>query len=257
MNQKITVTIITYNEEAFIKACIQSAWRVADEVIVVDSLSTDKTQEIAETMGARVFICPFEGYGPQKEKAAQYATYDWILNIDADERLDEAMVNEIKQLDFNAPFDAYAFPRKNHIGLRWQKAWYPDYVIRLYNKQRCRFSPAKVHESLITKNYKKIKGDIIHYSFKDLSDCIVRADKYSKIDAKLMVEKGRKIKGWDPVFHAVTSFLKFFILKKGFAYGLDGLNASLLGALRSYLKYAHAIEMAQAVSASPQDNRPI
>lgn len=256
MNQKISVTIITYNEEAFIEDCLQSAWQIADEIIVVDSLSTDRTCDIAAQLGAKVFRWAFEGYGPQKEKASSYASNDWILNIDADERLSGQMVDEIKRLVLDASFDAYAFPRKNYIGNRWQKAWYPDYVIRLYHKNRCGFSNASVHESLLTKRYKKMKGDIIHYSYKDLSDCIIRADKYGKLDAKRLVEKGRIIRGWDPLFHAVVSFVKFFFLKKGFAYGVDGMNASLLGALRSYLKYAHAIEFAQnSPVSSPIDDK--
>ena len=86
-------------------------------------------------------------------------------------------------------------------------------------------------------------GNIIHYSFKDLSDCIVRADKYSKLDARVLFEKNRKVSAWTPVIHGLTSFIKFYFLKKGFIYGLDGLTSSLIGALRSYLKYAHVIEM--------------
>lgn len=251
MNSKITVTIITLNEAACIASCIQSAWRIADEIIVVDSHSTDETREIAQKLGAKVYENSFHGYGEQKNVAMQQASNDWILNLDADEMLDEQLVTNIKQLDLaTATVEAYAFSRKNFIGKRWQKTWSPDYVIRLYNKQRCSFSRAIVHESVLTKNYKKLTGSILHYSFKDLSDCWLRADKYSVVDAKRLFEAGRKVRPWDPAWHGLTSFIKFFLFKKGVCYGADGFSASLIGALRSYLKYAHVLELQQNSRAS-------
>lgn len=244
MTPKITVTIITLNEEANIKACIESAWKVADEIIVVDSLSTDKTRDIANILGAKVVEQAYLGDGLQKDFGVQFAKNDWILHLDADERIDEVMEAEIKAINYaESTFDAYAFRRKNYIGTRWQKVWYPDYMIRLYHKDRCRFLPMIGHTSLATKNYKKMAGNIIHYSFKDLSDYLVRTAKYSKRDAQVLVDSDRKITAWAPLIHGLASFFKCYFLKKGFLYGLDGLTASLLGALRPYLKYAHVIEM--------------
>lgn len=244
MNHKITVTIITLNEEENIQGCIESAWLVANEIIVVDSHSADKTREIAKNLGAQVIEQSYLGDGLQKDFGVQFAKNNWILHLDADERMDEQMVSEIKTIDYDGTsYDAYAFRRKNYIGTRWQKVWYPDYMIRLYHKGRCRFSPMIGHTSLTTKNYHRMKGNIIHYSFKDLSDCLVRTAKYSKRDAKVLFEGNRNVSAWDPIVHGTASFLKFFFLKKGFIYGLDGLTASLLGALRPYLKYAHVIEM--------------
>ena len=245
--QKISVTIITLNEEENIRACIESAWQVANEIIVVDSLSTDKTCEIATSLGARVYKQSYLGDGLQKNFGVQFALNDWILHLDADEQMDDEMVAVIKALNLAAStFDAYAFPRKNFIGDRWQKVWYPDVMIRLYHKDRCRFSPMIGHTSLTTTNYQRLKGNIIHYSFKDLNDYLLRTAKYSKRDAKVLLDSNRKINGWDPITHGSASFIKHFILKKGFLYGLDGLTASMLGALRSYLKYAQVIEMRNA-----------
>jgi glycosyltransferase involved in cell wall biosynthesis len=247
MNQKITITIITLNEEEHIRECIESAWQVADEIIVVDSLSTDKTQEIAKSLGAKVIEQAYLGDGLQKDYGVQFASNDWILHLDADERLDELMLSEIKALDLNnTRFDAFAFRRKNYIGNRWQKVWYPDYMIRLYNRNRCRFLPMIGHTSLNTKNYQHLKGNIIHYSFKDISDYVSRAVKYSKRDAKVLFEDNRKVNGIDPMVHGMAAFLKLFLLKKGFLYGLDGLTASLLSGFRSYLKYAQVIEMRES-----------
>ncbi|MBM4206482.1 MAG: glycosyltransferase family 2 protein [Gammaproteobacteria bacterium] len=251
MQQKITVTIITLNEEENIKDCIESAWRVADEIIVVDSLSTDNTREIAQSLGARVYEQSYLGDGLQKDFGVQFAANDWILHLDADERMDVDMVAEIKSINYaDSTFDAYAFARKNFIGQRWQKVWYPDYMIRLYHRGRCRFSPMIGHTSLMTENYQRRKGHIIHYSFKDLSDYLVRTAKYSKRDAKVLLDSGRRISVLDPLTHGFSAFVKYFFLKKGFLYGLDGLTASLLGALRPYLKYAQAIEMRDSSSAN-------
>lgn len=241
---KITVTIITLNEAENIQACIESAWKVADEIIVVDSLSVDNTCEIAGKLGARVFKQSYLGDGLQKDFGVQFANNHWILHLDADERMDDEMVAEIKSIDYmGTPYDAFAFRRKNYIGSRWQKVWYPDYMIRLYHKDRCRFAPTVGHTSLTTQNYRRMNGNIIHYSFKDLSDYLVRTAKYSQRDAKVLFESNRKVSSFDPLLHGLASFIKYFFFKKGFAYGLDGLNASLLGALRSYLKYAHVIAM--------------
>jgi glycosyltransferase involved in cell wall biosynthesis len=254
MDQKITVTIITFNEEEHIKDCIESAWKVADEIIVVDSLSTDKTHEIAKNLGAKVIEQSYLGDGLQKDFGVQFARNDWILHIDADERLDGQMIKEIQDINYaETTYDAYAFRRKNYLGARWQKVWYPNYMIRLYHKDRCRFSPMIGHTSLTTKNYKRMEGNIIHYSFKDLSDYLVRAAKYSKRDAKVLFENNQNVNAWDPALHGFASFVKYFFLKKGFIYGLDGLTASLLGALRSYLKYAQVLEMRENASLAKPD----
>ncbi len=255
MKQKITVTIITLNEEENIQACIESARQVADEIIVVDSLSTDKTREIAKSLGAHVFKQSYLGDGLQKDFGVQFAKNDWILHLDADERLDAEMVAEIHAINYaETPYDAYAFRRKNYIGDRWQKVWYPDYMIRLYHRDRCRFAPMIGHTSLTTTNYQRMKGNIIHYSFKDLSDYLLRTAKYSKRDAKVLLESKRKLSAWAPVTHGIASFVKYFVFKKGFLYGLDGLTASTLGALRSYLKYAQALEMRTNAVANQRDS---
>jgi glycosyltransferase involved in cell wall biosynthesis len=243
---QISVTIITLNEEKYIKGCIDSVRELAEEIIVIDSGSTDNTCAIAAQAGAKVFVHPFENYGKQKNIASNYAKNNWILNLDADERLENQLIEEIRNLKFNDKrFEAYAFPRRNFIGTRWQKVWSPDCVVRLYNKALCNFSESVVHEAILTTRYMQLKAALLHYSFSDLSDCIIRADKYSRLDATLMLHRQKKISFRDPMLHGVVSFFKFFVLKKGFLYGIDGLNASVIGGLRSYLKYAYALEMQQ------------
>ena len=141
MRQRITANIITLNEEKNIEAAIRSAQRVCDEVIVVDSESTDQTREIAESLGAKVVARPFRGDGEQKAYAAPIAKYDWILSVDADERLDENAVEAISALDLErTPYHAFSLRRKTFIGDRFVKVWYPDRVTRLYDRRHCAYS---------------------------------------------------------------------------------------------------------------------
>lgn len=240
----ITATIITLNEEENIKAVIESVQKVCDEVIVVDSLSNDKTAEIAKSMGAKVYLQPYLGDGLQKDFGVQYAKNDWILSIDADERLDEDMIKEILSLDLkNSKNDAYAFRRKSYIGDRWQKLWYPDHVIRLYDKNRCRYLPAKGHSKVDAKSLKKLDSHILHYTYKDLSDMAQKIDKFSHRSAKMMYEERKKVSSFTPFTRGFMAFFKKYVLKKGFMYGLDGFTVSLFSGFNAYLKYAMLIEM--------------
>ena len=230
--KNITATIITLNEEENIEAVIRSVQQVCDEVIVVDSQSSDKT-----------VVQPYLGDGLQKDFGVQYAKNDWILSIDADERLDTDMVEEILGLELEkSDHDGYAFRRKSYIGNRWQKLWYPDYVIRLYDKNRCRYLPVKGHSHVDAKNLKKLDSHILHYTYKDLSDMAQKIDKFSHRSAKMMYEKGKKISHFTPAIRGFMAFFKKYVLKRGFMYGLDGLTVSLFAGFNTYLKYAMLIE---------------
>ena len=153
----ITGIIITLNEQTNIKDCIESMQSVCDEIIVVDSNSKDKTRDIAEELGAKVIIQDYLGDGFQKNFALDKAKNDWILSLDADERLTSDMISEIKSLDLKSSgFDGFGFPRRNFIGSRWIKhgGWYPDVCVRLYNKQKTMLKKVKQHSFVETKNYK-------------------------------------------------------------------------------------------------------
>ena len=242
----ITGIIITLNEQSNIKDCIESMQSVCDEIIVVDSNSKDKTRDIAEELGAKVIIQDYLGDGFQKNFALDKAKNDWILSLDADERLTSEMISEIKSLDLKSSgFDGFGFPRRNFIGSRWIKhgGWYPDVCVRLYNKQKTMFKKVKQHSFVETKNYKILKGDIIHYSFKNLGELFAKPGRnFSTRSAKIMYEKGKKANSLSPVLHGINAFIRHYILGLGFLDGIDGFTVSLSSGVNSDLKYAKLLE---------------
>ncbi len=243
MSLPITATIITLNEERNVAEVIRSAQRVCDEVIVVDSESADRTCEIARQLGARVFVQPYLGDGPQKDFGVQFARNRWIFSIDADERLEEGAAAAIRSLDLErTPHDAFAFRRKTFVGNRWMKIWYPDYVTRLYDQTRCRYLPVIGHSHVAAKNLKRLACDLLHYSYRDYRDYLRRIDKFSARGARAIVDSGRRVGPLGPALHGLGAFLRYYVGKRGFAYGLDGLTISVLSAFGTYMKYVLAIE---------------
>lgn len=242
----ITGIIITLNEEKNIKDCILNLKEVCNEIIVVDSNSLDKTIEIAESLGAKIIKQTYLGDGFQKNFGLPFSSNDWILSLDADERLSSQLLNEIKKIDLkNTTFDAYAFPRRNYIGSRWIKhcGWYPDVCIRLYNKNKTKFKEVKQHSYVTTKNYQKINGDIIHYSFRNIGELFSKQGRnFSTRGAKILYQNGKKANCFSPIIHGLSAFIKQYVLQLGFIDGIDGLTVSLSAAINSYLKYAKLLE---------------
>lgn len=243
---KISGNIITLNEEKNIADCIKSLSQVCDEVVVVDSGSTDATISIAEACGAKIVRQSYLGDGFQKNVALDYVANDWVLSIDADERLTDEMVAEIKKLKIGDDgFDAYAFRRRNMVGSRWIKhcGWYPDFCIRLYNKNTARFASVKQHAKVEARKVKKINADMIHYSFKNIGELFSKSGRnYPNRSAKIMYLKGKRVSGFAPFTHGFFAFFRAYILKLGFLHGVDGLSVSMSIGLNSYLKYARLIE---------------
>ncbi len=242
----ITGNIITLNEEDNIEACIKSLQQVCDEIIVVDSLSTDNTVKIAEELGAKVISQAYLGDGPQKNVVNEHAANDWILSLDADERLDEEMVAEIKKVQQHEEHPhAYSFKRKNYIADRWIKhcGWYPNYCTRLYNRNDTAHRPVAGHSSIVADKTIKLEGNIIHYSYKNYHDLLHKTNRFSSRGAKMMFQKGKKANGFSPAIHFFAAFFRKYILQKGFLQGLDGLTISLTASINSYMKYAKLIEL--------------
>ncbi len=243
---KITGNIITLNEQHNIKACIESLQSVCDEIVVVDSHSSDSTVEIAKELGAKVILQPYLGDGPQKNIVLIHAEHEWILSIDADERLDDEMIAEIKKVKQKKTHaDAYSFKRKNYIGNRWIEhcGWYPDVCVRLYNKNRARFKDVAGHSSVEAKNVIQLQGNIIHYSYKNYHDLLHKTNRFSSRGAKMLLEKGRRANGFSPFIHFMAAFFRKYLLQKGFMQGVDGLTISLTASINSYMKYAKLLEL--------------
>lgn len=241
----ISGLVITYNEATHIRACLESLLKVCDDVVVVDSLSTDGTADIAQEMGATVRAQPFLGYGPQKNFGLPFCRHVWVLSLDADERLDADAIADIRSLDLdNSAHDAYEFRRKNLFHGKWIKctSWYPDHVRRLFNRDKARFSDLQCHEKVETGNSKQLASHIIHYSYRDYQHMLHKLNQYSSQYAEDNVDRKKPVSAWSPPLHGLFAFLKNYFLKRGFLCGFDGFTISLLNALGSYMKYAKLLE---------------
>jgi glycosyltransferase involved in cell wall biosynthesis len=244
MNNKITVNIITLNEENNIEAAIESVRKIADEIIVVDSFSTDKTCELASSLGAIVIKQKYLGDGAQKAFVTDHAKNDWILSLDADERLDIDAISEIKKLNLSeTQFDSFSFARKTYIGKKFIKLWYPDRVTRLYNKSKCGFSIIGGHSKVEGKFICDLNAHMLHYSYTNYSEMIKTSHKFINRGAKLSFESGKRAKKYDPFLHGIGALFKALILKGGLFHGVDGFNVAIVSSFSSYMKYALMIEL--------------
>ena len=242
----ISGIITTLNEEANIQEAIRSLQQVCDEVVVVDSLSTDRTTELARQAGARVLLQPYLGDGIQKNVALQHVKNLWVLSIDADERLSPELVDFIRHTDFDhTPYDGFALRRRNYVGSRWLKScgWYPDYLVRLYRHDRLRFPEVRQHATVPTHNTLRIKADLIHYRYHNLGELFAKPGRnYSTRGAKILYLAGRRAHWWSPLWHGSSAFFVNYLFRGGILRGIDGLTLSIAISLNSYLKYAKLLE---------------
>jgi glycosyltransferase involved in cell wall biosynthesis len=243
---KISVTIITLNEADHIADAIASAsW--ADEVLVVDSGSTDATVEIARRSGAAVTSRAWTGYVDQKNHAARLAAHDWIFSLDADERIPEALGTEVRSIATSEPeHRGYRVPRVTfHLG-RWIRTtdFYPDYQLRLYDRRAGEWRGRYVHESVQVEGpVGYLKSELQHYSFSNLQDQIDRTNHYTTLAARQMYEDGRRASALDLLLHPAAAFLRNYILRRGVMDGAAGLTISGLNAYSVFLKFAKLREM--------------
>ena len=241
---KITANIITLNEEKNIESVVKSVQKVCDEVLVVDSLSSDRTSEIAESLGAKVVKQAYLGDGAQKAFGAPLAKNDWILSIDADERLDLNAIEAIKNIDLDeTKYDAFSFARKTYVGKAFIKLWYPDRVTRLYNRKKCSYTTAGGHARVETTNIQNLEADMLHYSYENYSQMIKTSHKFITRGARLSYEDGKRAGSFDPFLHGVGALFKALVLKGGAFHGINGWNVAIISAFSSYMKYALMLEM--------------
>jgi glycosyltransferase involved in cell wall biosynthesis len=244
---KISATIITLNEERKIARAMESL-RCCDEIVVVDSGSTDRTPDIASKLGAKVIDCPWGGYARQKNFAAEHASYDWILSIDADEALSEALEGEIWQIKKNGPrFDGYTMPRLAQYMGRWilHSGWYPDRKVRLYHREKAEWVGEFVHESVLVKGtIGHLDSDLLHFTCDSLSEHLKTMDRYTTLAAEQLISQGGVVRMRHLLLNPPWTFLRSYVLQRGFLDGPEGLTIAYMAALYNYLKYAKALNMA-------------
>jgi glycosyltransferase involved in cell wall biosynthesis len=243
---KISATIVALNEERNIARAIRSLG-CADEIIVVDSGSSDRTCEIAEGLGARIVVEPWRGYAAQKNFAASQSTYEWILSIDADEELSPALASEIAELKNRPPeFEGWRMPRLTRYLGRWIRhgGWYPDRKIRLYHRDRAAWQGEYVHESVQTSGrVGDLKGDLLHFTCDSVSEHLRTLDRYTSLAAKGLVASGGRAPFHRMAFGPPWTFVKSFIVQRGFLDGYQGLVIAGMASYYTFVKYAKAREM--------------
>lgn len=243
---KLTVTVITRNEAAHIVAALQSvAW--ADEIVVVDSQSTDDTVALARAHATRVDVRDWPGYGAQKNHASEIAANDWILSIDADERVTPELAAEIRELlAGEPPARGYRIPRVTHYLGRWIRStdWYPDYQLRLYDRRSGRWNGRRVHESVDLQGAPgRLHNELQHYAYRDIPHHLATIDRYTTLAAEQAFADGRRTSALAAFVHAKLAFLRNFILRHGFTDGSVGLVVSTLNSYYVFLKLAKLLEL--------------
>jgi (heptosyl)LPS beta-1,4-glucosyltransferase len=242
----VSVVLISLNEEKRIGACLDSL-RWADEIIVVDSGSSDATRDIARRYTDLVFEIPWQGFGPQKQAAVDRASRRWVFNVDCDERVTEELAAEIRAIVGRGSGPAaWAVPRKTYIGGKWIRhaGWYPDPTIRLFEKTKGRFSTSLVHERVVVEGeVGRCEGHLLHYSFDGVADLFRKVAPYSEASARQMFEEGRRCGYPDLVLRPVLAFLKSYFLKLGILDGWEGLAIGASTFTATHRKYSRLREL--------------
>ena len=240
---KLTVTVITRNESANIEAALASV-RWADEVVVVDAESTDDTVAIARRHTNRVEVRPWPGFSAQKNYAASVASHDWILSLDADERVTPALADEIRALLASEPSSrGYRVPRISHYLGRWIRGtdWYPDFQLRLYDRRAGQWNGRPVHESVrLNGEPGRLTHDLQHHPYRDISHHLATIDRYTTLAAMEMQAGGRTPSLAGVVLHPPFAFLRNYVLRGGFRDGGVGFVVSVLNSYYVFLKLAKA-----------------
>lgn len=247
MKKPLTLVVITLNEEQNIERCLKSV-PFADEIVVVDSGSHDRTCEIAKSLNAKVYVEPFKGYGPQKNFGALQASHDWILSLDADEALSSDLATEIQNLLKSENLenqDGYFVPRRSfHLG-RWIKygGWYPDRQLRLFHRGRAKWNDSLVHEEIQIEKVGALKNDILHWVFRDLSHQIEANNRYSSLGAQELLKRGKRFSIFNLIIKPITKFIECYLIKRGFLDGMPGFIIAVGAAYSVFLKWSKLWEL--------------
>jgi glycosyltransferase involved in cell wall biosynthesis len=241
----LSVVIITYNEQNNIARCLASVQNVANEILVIDSYSTDETQHICQQFNVHFLQHEFEGYGEQKQYAVGMASFDYILSLDADEELSPELQRAITQEKLHWKSDCYTFNRRTFYCLKpiLHCGWYPDKQMRLFNRNSARWDDRKVHEKILIRDDVKprhLSGDLNHYTCNSIAEHQEKEKKYARMNAEILIEKKKRILPWIPYIKGMFRFFKIYVLKLGVLDGYYGFVISKTLATSSYWKYKWA-----------------
>ncbi len=244
MQPRLSIAIITLNEQINLPDCLASV-AFADEIVVVDGGSHDRTRDIARAAGARVIdATDWQGFGVQKNRAIDACSGDWVLSIDADERVPEKLREEILTLLREPVFDVYEMPRSSYYCGRFMRhsGWWPDRVRRLFRRGTARFSNAPVHESLQTDlAIGRLQNPIEHWSFRTMEQVLDKVNHYSSLSAPVVLARGRRPSLATAVLHGAAAFFRTYVLKRGFLDGSHGFMLAVSNAEGSYYRYVKAM----------------
>ena len=261
---KISATIITFNEAENIRAACESvAW--ADEILVVDSESTDATREIAAECGARVMVHPWPGFAAQKQFAADSAAHEWVFSLDADERVSTELRASVEDLLYTSDpqlADGYRIARRSFYMHRWIRGggWYPDHQLRLYRRTRGRWAGAYIHESVKMDEGARVstlRGDLLHFSVRDAAHHHrMIGERYAPLAARQMFEQGRRTSPFKIAAASPAAFIRSYVLKGGFRDGLAGLAIARFAAHHAFLKNLMLWELQNPATRQQPEAKP-
>ena len=247
----LSLVVITRDAAAELAACLASA-PFAGEALVVDSGSADHTVDVARAAGARVLAEPWRGFGPQKRYAVEQAAHDWVLCLDADERVSPPLADAIRALFERGtpPAPAYALARRNRFLGRWlaHGEGYPDWTVRLFDRRRAQWSDDAVHERVVSEHAAaRVRGDLLHASAESLDEYLAKQNRYTSIQAAALHARGVRSSAAQLVFSPLVRFLRFYVLRLGFLDGAAGFAHIAIGAFASFQKHVklRALETAE------------
>jgi len=245
---KISVVVITFNEEKNIGRCLESVQKVADEIVVVDSHSKDRTQEIAGSLGAKVIAHDFEGYIEQKNWALSQAENDVVLSLDADEALDEELTEGILKVKASFEADGYIVNRLTNYCGTWIKhgKWYPDRKLRLWKRSKGKWGGVNPHDKVEMEKgsvTQKLQGHLLHYSFYTFDQHLSQIHRFTDIASKAAFKKGKRASAFNLVANPVARFVSGYFFRLGFLDGKAGFTIARYSAYAKYLKYKKLLKM--------------
>lgn len=256
---RVSCVVITYNESKNIRRCLESvSW--ADEIVVVDSYSTDDTTEIASACTDKVHQLKWAGFGPAKEFARSKATGDWILSVDADEVVPEKLREEIQRItESQGSLDGYLIPRRSNFLGRWIKhgGWYPDLVLRLFKKEKGSFTDRLVHEEVQVRGMTgRLKNDLLHHTDPDFDHYLKKLNRYTSLDALQLLRQGKRAGFLDIFFRPLLTFVKMFFFKCGFLDGLPGFILAISSSFHVFSKYVKLWHLKETAAGEGRETIP-